>query len=81
MNVSERIADALVTMHDSYGTSGNGQTLNLSLSRQDLANLARTSKEQVSKTISEFKASGWVNARGRNLDILNIEMLRQTAQV
>jgi len=81
MNVPGKVADALVTMYEAYGTNGNNRTLNLALSRQDIANLAGTTKEQVSKSLSEFKSKGLINTKGKQIDILNFEALNVMAQV
>lgn len=75
MNVPEKVADALLTMYEAYGATGKKRTLNLALSRQDIANLAGTTKEQVSKVISELKAKGLIDAKGKQIDLLNIDAL------
>jgi CRP/FNR family transcriptional regulator, polysaccharide utilization system transcription regulator len=81
MNVAAKIADALVTMYEAYGTNGSDHTLNLAISRQDIADLAGTTKEQVSKTLSDFKSHGVINAKGKQIDILDLDKLRELAEV
>ncbi|MCX6290701.1 MAG: Crp/Fnr family transcriptional regulator [Bacteroidetes bacterium] len=81
MNVPGKVADALMTMYDAYGSNGKNCTLNLMLSRQDIANLAGTTKEQVSKALSEFKLKGIVKTKGKQIDILNLNSLRSIAEI
>src|SRR3569832_1381393 len=58
MNVPSKIADALVTMYEAYGTNGDNRTLNLAISHQKKTDQTETTKEQVSKTLSDFKSHG-----------------------
>jgi CRP/FNR family transcriptional regulator, polysaccharide utilization system transcription regulator len=81
MNVPSKIADALITMYQAYGTNGNNRTLNLAISRQDIADLAGTTKEQVSKTLTDFKTHGIIHAKGKQIDVLDIDKLRQMAEI
>jgi CRP-like cAMP-binding protein len=81
MNVPAKVADALMTMYEAYGTNGKNLTLNLALSRQDIANLAGTTKEQVSKTLSELKSKGIIRTKGKQIDILNLDQLQDIAHV
>jgi CRP-like cAMP-binding protein len=81
MNVASKIADALLTMYHAYGTNGSSHTLNLAISRQDIADLAGTTKEQVSKTLSDFKSHGIINAKGKQIDVLDLDKLKQMADV
>jgi CRP/FNR family transcriptional regulator len=81
MNVPAKVADALYTIYETYGTNGNSSTLNLQLSRQDMADLAGTTKEQISKTLSDFKAHGLVNVKGKRIDILNLQALAEFSEV
>jgi CRP-like cAMP-binding protein len=80
MNVTEKVADALYLIYKTYGTNGNNRTLNLLISRQDMADIAGTTKEQISKTLSEFKAKGMINAKGKKIDILDIDALTELAE-
>lgn len=81
MTVPEKVADALVTMYEAYGAFGERNTLNLTLSRQDIANLASTTKEQVSKAISELKSKGIIDAKGKQIDLLDIDKLSAIGQL
>jgi CRP-like cAMP-binding protein len=45
-----------------------------------MADLAGTTKEQISKTLSDFKAQGLINAKGKRIDILNLQVLAELSE-
>ncbi len=81
LNVISKVADALITIYEAYGATGKDNTLNLFLSRQEIASLAGTTKEQVSKTLSEFQAKGYIRTKAKQIDILNFTALKNIAKV
>jgi len=81
LTVPEKVADALLAMYEAYGANGDSKTLNLTLSRQDIASLAGTTKEQVSKAISDLKVQGIVDAKGKTISLLDMRKLQQIAKV
>lgn len=80
MTVPEKVADALLIMYEAYGSKGSSRTLNLTLSRQDIANLAGTTKEQVSKAISDLKSQGIIEAKGKHINLVDLDALSVIAQ-
>jgi len=62
-SVRRRLADTLLMLHQKY----EGQPIDLS--REDLANLAGTTKESVIRTLSDFKAEGLIQAEQYKLVI------------
>ena len=81
LNVPGKVADALLTMYEAYGGNGNDHTINLVLSRQEIANLAGTTKEQVSKVLSEFHDQGIIHTKSKQIDILKMESLKALARI
>ncbi len=81
MTVPQKVADALLTMETAFGSTGMNHTLNLILSRQDIANLAGTTKEQVSKVISDLKSQRIVETQGKFISILQPERLHELARI
>ncbi|HXH19257.1 MAG TPA: Crp/Fnr family transcriptional regulator [Chitinophagales bacterium] len=80
MNVRERIADTLLYIFRTYQQYQKGrQEIRISLGRQDIADLAGTTKEQVSRTITEFKSLGIIRASGKSLGMTAPETLRAIA--
>jgi len=78
MNVPAKVADALITMHEAYGTDSDGN-LDLKLSRFEIAGIAATTKEQVSKALSEFKAAGIIKSKAKKIMITDFAKLQKAA--
>lgn len=80
MTIREKVADALLTIYDSYGSDENGY-LNAVLSRQDIADLAGTNKEQISRQLSEFNADRLVKLEGKQICLPQPDELRRMLEV
>ena len=81
MTVPQKVADAILTMESAFGSSGEKKPLNLILSRQDIASLAGTTKEQVSKVISDLNTQKIVETQGKLISILQHEKLQELAKI
>ncbi|TAH42005.1 MAG: Crp/Fnr family transcriptional regulator [Bacteroidetes bacterium] len=81
MTVPQKVADAILVMESAFGSSGEKKPLNLILSRQDIASLAGTTKEQVSKVISELNSQRIVDTQGKLISILQPEKLADLARI
>lgn len=79
MNVREKIADAILHIAEVYGIKEGSTAVEISLSRQEISDMTGTTKEQVSKIISEFRADGLIDAHGKKISILNYKGLRKVA--
>jgi CRP/FNR family transcriptional regulator, global nitrogen regulator len=68
--VSARLATLLSNLGDRFGeTNGSGTVLNVRLTHQDLANMIVSSREAVSKVMSEFQRDGLIEVRNRKIAI------------
>jgi CRP/FNR family transcriptional regulator len=68
--VSARLATCLFHLSERFGdTSGSGTVLNVRLTHQDLANMIVSTREAVSKVMSEFQREGLVEVRSRRIYI------------
>ncbi|MBP6334249.1 MAG: Crp/Fnr family transcriptional regulator [Bacteroidia bacterium] len=81
LTVVQKVADAILTMEVAFGTQGLNKPLNLVLSREDIARLAGTTKEQVSKIMSELKSQHIIETKGKSISILQTEKLKEVAGV
>lgn len=79
MNVREKIADALLHIAEVYNLKEKGEPVEIALSRQEISDMTGTTKEQVSKIISEFKNDGFIDAHGKKISILNYNKLKAIA--
>ena len=67
-SVQERIAYQLVLLADKFGTqTPNGISLNLRLTRNELAQLAGTINESLSRHLTEFKDDGVIDLNGKEI--------------
>lgn len=73
-SVRKRVAEALVTLYNRYKKE-NEPVFSMSISREDLANLAGTATETTIRTLSDFKEEELVEVKGSSITILNYEKL------
>ncbi|HEY4799837.1 MAG TPA: Crp/Fnr family transcriptional regulator [Bacteroidia bacterium] len=77
MNVREKTADAILFLLDKFGFEKDSQTLNIKLSREDLASIAGISTDRVVKQIGEFENDNLIAAQGQNIMIKNLKNLNE----
>lgn len=81
-NVRERLAELLLVFEKKYGEKAvDGMRLNISLTREELAELIGTTQESVIRLLSEFRLDGLIAVDGRNITILNRGKLVDTANL
>jgi CRP/FNR family transcriptional regulator, global nitrogen regulator len=68
--VSARLATLLLNLGDRFGeTDRSGTVLNVRLTHQDLANMIVSTREAVSKVMSEFQRQGLIQVRNRRISV------------
>jgi CRP-like cAMP-binding protein len=68
--VSARLATLLLNLGDRFGeTNGSGTVLSVRLTHQDLANMIVSTREAVSKVMSEFQRDGLIEVRNRRISV------------
>ncbi len=71
-SVEERIAYQLVVLADKFGhEQSDGVSINLKLTRNELAQLASTINESLSRHLTEFKNEGLIDLRGKEILVKN----------
>lgn len=73
--VRKRVADSLLKLSEKYN-DGEANNFSMNISRDDLAALVGTATESVIRTLSEFKADGYISIKGSNITILSPEKLK-----
>lgn len=68
--VRERLAEVLLLIHKTFGEDDEGN-LDVSLTREEIANMVGTATESVIRLLSEFKEDELVSIRGRKITIMN----------
>lgn len=77
-SVKARLAEILLLIANDFGLENDG-SLKLNLTREDLSNFVGTATETVIRLLSDYKADGLVESKGRKIKLLNIEKLRKIA--
>lgn len=80
--VRERLAITLLKLKDTYGLDyiENG-TVEINLTREDLANIVGTATETLIRLLQEFKQDKLISTKGRKIKIDNPEGLVRTANL
>ncbi|MBL7785366.1 MAG: Crp/Fnr family transcriptional regulator [Chitinophagales bacterium] len=80
-NVRERVAEALLFFKAVYGLENDQKTIQIKLSREEIADYVGTSTETAIRFLSEFNADGIIQTEGKKIKILNLAKLTQTANL
>jgi len=79
--VKERIAEALLFIKETYGFEKDGITLNVNLTREEIANIVGTATETTIRVLSEFKKQNILELKGRQIRIIDLSALLNIANV
>jgi CRP-like cAMP-binding protein len=79
-SVRERLALQLIVIREKYKVNFEpGMPVEINMGRDDLANLVGTARENVVRILSEFKAEGTVETKGRKIIVLDVKKLIEIA--
>ncbi len=79
--VRERLAEALLFIKETYGFKDDNQTLNVNLTREDLANVVGTATETTIRLLSDLKSEGIIELDGRKIKFVNTPELIRIANL
>ena len=77
--VRERLAEALLLLHQTFRQDGDTQPFAINIAREDLASLVGTAKETATRLLSELKEDGIIATRGSQVTILRVDELSRLA--
>ena len=80
-NIRERMAEALLFLKATYGFEDDGQTLNVIMSREEIADYVGTSTESAIRLLSEFNQDKIVELQGKRIKIVDLQRLIKTANL
>lgn len=78
--VRERLAEVLILLKDSFELDPSN-TLQISLTREELANIVGTATESVIRLLSEFKQDKMIELQGRKIKLLDVNALTKVANL
>lgn len=73
MNIREKVAMAFLYSYELFGMDPETKMLKIILTRQDIADIAGTSTEQVTRQLSDFENEKLICRKKRQIKILNIK--------
>jgi len=76
MNIREKIAEALLLLEENFGLNEDKE-IDVHFTREDVANAAGTTAEQVVRQFTDFEDEGLIAKRGRKIAILKPEHLKR----
>lgn len=75
-SVRERLALQLVVLREKYKKDfREGMSVEIAMSREDLASIVGTARENVVRILSDFKEEGILQTKGRKIIILDVKRL------
>jgi len=78
--VRKRIANALVSVAENLKPNSDADTCVIRVSREDLASIAGTANETISRTLADFISEGLLSKQGNSIEIHSIEKLTNVKQ-
>lgn len=79
-SVRERLALQLIVIREKYKVNFQpGMPVEINMSRDDLASLVGTARENVVRVLSEFKEAGILETKGRKIIVLEVKKLIKIA--
>ena len=79
-SVRERLALQLIVLREKYKVNFQpGMPVEINMSREDLASLVGTARENIIRTLSEFKEMGMLITKGRKVVVLDVNKLIEVA--
>jgi CRP-like cAMP-binding protein len=80
-HIRGRLAESILFLVDSYGLEEDGATLNIYLSRDDLASLSNMTTSNAIRTLSNFALEKIIAVDGRKIKIIDEERLRKISKI
>ncbi len=79
-HVRGRLVESLLMLVSIYGFEADGRTINISLSRNDIAHLSNMTSSNAIRTLSNLAAEGSLRIKGRKITILNYQNLERISE-
>ncbi len=79
--VRERLAETLIFLKDTYGYEPDSQFIDVSLTREEIANLVGTATETAIRLLSELNKEEIIELVGKKIAIKDLKELRRAANI
>jgi CRP-like cAMP-binding protein len=68
-------------LRNTYGYENDGQTLGVSLSREDIAHFSNMTTSNAIRTLSNLASDGIIKIKGRKIGIIDIASLEHISEI
>ncbi len=79
--VKERLAQGLLLLKESYGFEADNSTINIVMTREDIANIVGTARETVIRLLFEMEREGTIGLEGKKIKIIDQNKLLRLANI
>jgi CRP/FNR family transcriptional regulator len=79
--VRERVAEALLVLRETFGVLADGETLNMQLTREEIADIVGTAPESVIRMLSDLRHDHIIATEGRKILLKNVPALIRAANI
>jgi len=80
-HIRGRLAESLLVLRDTYGFEDDGSTLNIVLSREDLANLSNMTTSNAIRTLSHLASEEIIRLHGKKIAIIDGGRLENVSEL
>jgi len=80
-HVKERIAETILLLKEAYGYQEDGESIDSSLTRKEIASIAGTTTETSIRILSDFQKQKMIELDGKKIKIKNLQELIKTANI
>lgn len=80
-HVRGRLAESLIVLRDTYGYEDDGKTINIYLSREDLASLSNMTTSNAIRTLSNLASENIIALEGKKIAILDDHQLERISEL
>lgn len=80
-SVRERVAEALLVLRETFGVLSDGETLNMQLTREEIADIVGTAPESVIRMLSDLRHDHIIETEGRKILLKNVPALIRAANI
>lgn len=79
--VIERVSEALLILKEKFNFDVDGKTLNISLTRREIGDIAGVTTETTIRTLSDLKKENIIHLKGKHIEITNLPKLVNFANI
>lgn len=80
-SVKERLAQGILLLKESYGYEEDGCTIDISITREEIASIVGTARETATRLLTELSKEKSIELKGKKIKILSQQKLIQAANV